>query len=114
MFSYSILYSEAPAVLTSLLITHNYYLKLFIAAFSEMDVMRLVLLDQLLRHYPLGRTPNEIHFRVGGAQREPRFEYKKHAAVQKKKSADQSHRHRQPRAATGGQATRKEESDGAD
>lgn len=50
-------------------------------AFTEMYVMGLVLLNQFLRHYSLGRAPDEIHLGVGGAQSQAGFEYEQHAAV---------------------------------
>jgi len=41
---------------------------------SEVNEMRFVLLDNLCGRYSLRLSPDEIHLRVNGAEREPRFE----------------------------------------
>src|SRR5438552_1113560 len=59
--------------------------------------MRLVLLSQFFWHQAFAGAPDEIHFRVRGAERQPRLKNQEHAAVKKKESTDESHRHRNPR-----------------
>src|SRR5258708_17474931 len=61
--------------------------------------MRLVLLGQFLRDEPFGRSPDEVHFGVRGAERQARLENQKHAAIEKKERADQTRRYWNPRAA---------------
>src|SRR5438874_2543091 len=61
---------------------------------SEMDVVRLVLLDQFRRHQTFAGAPDEIHFGVRGAERQTRFENQQHAAVKEKQRANQSQHHR--------------------
>ena len=65
-----------------------------------MYVVRFVLLDQFARHKPLAGAPDEIHLGVRGAQRQSRLEDQKHAAVEKKEGADQTHRYGDPCAAS--------------
>ena len=56
---------------------------------SEMDVVRLVLLDQFRRHQTFAGAPDEIHFGVRGAERQTRLENQQHAAIKKKERANQ-------------------------
>src|SRR5216683_1038016 len=70
--------------------------------FSEVHVMRLVLLRQFFRHESLAYTPDEIHLGVRGAERQPRFKNQKHAAIEKKTSSDQAQHDRNPTIARAG------------
>ena len=65
-----------------------------------MNKVRLMLLSQFFRHQAFAGAPDEIHFRVRGAERQPRLKNQEHAAVEKKEGADQTHRHRDPGAAS--------------
>ena len=49
--------------------------------------MRFVLFNQILRRDPRALPPNEIHLRVNGAEREPRFEDQQDAAIKQKTRA---------------------------
>src|SRR5215211_4389934 len=54
---------------------------------SEVNKMRFVLLDNLRGCCSFCLSPDEIHFGVNSAEREPRLENQQHAAVEQKASA---------------------------
>src|SRR5437870_526806 len=88
------------AVLTPPASTRSLSCSSLLFLLPKMNVMGLVLLDQLARDEPLAGAPDEIHLSVCRAQRQSRLEDQEHAAIEKKEGADQTHRHRNPGAAS--------------
>ncbi len=61
---------------------------------SEVNEVRLVMLDQVRRCEPCSLPPDEIHLSMYRTERQARLKYKQHAAIEKKASAQHTDNYR--------------------